>query len=479
MEIHIVYLIIAVLAILALLVYIYFCCKKGKCSQSNTNLDPIVIDYDAYNNGTIVSNLTAEDLQFLLDDLNLEPHHVKKCHCDDDDMVLFPMPLAELNPSIGRLRRRGAAPNGQSNFTIDLLNTAKPLDNKQRAVAVELPAIFSSILPPPSSQNPKNLPVVAILDSGLDTSQLNKAIQLMDTTAFNATLCSNLNPQIPSHGWNFADDNSNVNDTSWFHGTDVTNTFLQTLYPDQAPNPPQFQLLTLKVFGESGFGSYWNIICAFKYLNRLKQAGYTIPIINTSFSFEYDITQESLDNLTNLKKYIDSLTDSVIVSSAGNRKKDLSDNVKTFPACFNETNNIPNPNANNKFLPKSENVVAVAGHNGKYPSEGAPVSPEKLETANFSDPTKAFGSNYGDATADIAAKWKSLVLGKDGAEIKTFNLEGTSFSAPQIAAKLFSHYQASSGQLSNGADLLSNFLNSNQVKNNATKLKVLGNKYID
>ncbi len=434
-----------------------------KDNEDNANISTSISDNEAYAHGTIVKNLSQENLLFLMKEFGLKKDQVKKCFCDDDDMVLFPMPLAILNPSIGKVRTPRVRPNGESNYMINLRENKdgsyhkhyKPMSDK-----------VSAFYAPKIVTSNKKLPVVAILDSGLDIHQFNtSSVNLMDITDFNSAICADQSSESHIYGWNFVNNTSNIDDTSSFHGTDVTNTFLKTLDFPKTNNIEKFQLLTLKLFGESGEASYWDIICAFKYLKRLETEGYNIAIVNSSFGFDFDVNTDSLSNLYYLKEGIDNLKKTVVVASAGNRRKDLN-TEKVFPACYNHVNTIFNPDDTDATkLPVSTNLISVAGHDGK-------------DTPKIFEENSESGSNYGDQTVDIAAKWAYTVQGSIDGQPQDIEVKGTSFSAPQVAAKLFDYYIENNASLY-GKDLKNNFLDDKDVVKKSTTLNVIDGKYIE
>ncbi|WP_198439740.1 S8 family serine peptidase [Pareuzebyella sediminis] len=392
------------------------------------------------------SKYNEEQKNEIIEELKSEfGDNLQTCSCDEDILLWTLDSNIDLDKAIATAKSKGdEGLDGDKNYTFGLYQ-----EIFNRGV------VPNDVIQPILVEGMSDLPVVAILDSGLDIEQLGYAgLQLMNTENINEIInCTEITDASTTSGfgWNFADGNADMSTDEIAHGTNVTKTFISSL---QGAALDEFQILPLKLFDENGRSSYWHMVCAFSYLSKIYGLGYDIALINTSFggalsTLTDDDTEES-DDLLVLKALIDSLDESLIVSSAGNNKSN-NDNIPHFPGSYN---------SNIWFDSPSTNIVVVAGHDNK------------IEPSLFSDAD--IGSNFGVSTVDIAGQWHHTILEMGetpwGDPVDGLILKGTSFSTPIIGAHLLQHY-LELGKSEKGVGLKDNFISNYSPIISATPLQ--------
>jgi len=174
--------------------------------------------------------------------------------------------------------------------------------------------------------NPGDEPViVAVLDTGLDPNLDHNSPNT--NSLYSSYLWDNpegkkscYNTDV--HGWNFADENSNIQDDNerYRHGT-IVSQFIINEFANNVPN--KLQLMTLKTHKADGAGDLFSSICAMHYAIRNGA-----NIINASWGF-YDFKELG-------HPYLDSLITEVLpregilfVTAAGNQIDEIDAKMKT------------------------------------------------------------------------------------------------------------------------------------------------------
>ncbi|WP_209405210.1 S8 family serine peptidase [Pseudozobellia sp. WGM2] len=373
------------------------------------------------------SNYSDEEAAAIKEELiELFGDNIQTCSCDED-IILWTIPDSlDLNGVIAIAKSKGnQGLDGDKNYIID---SYREIFNRG--------IVPSKVEEPTFIQDDTDIPVIAILDSGLDLNQIGiDNLQLMETTTINNNIkcvVQSDSDQQSNFGWNFAEGNADMSVDATAHGTNVLKTFVDNL---QGTPLDRFQVLPLKIFDDQGKSSYWKVVCAFSYLNQLAEMGYDIALINTSFGGQLPNFTIDEDLLT-LKSYIESLEKSLIVSSAGNDMSNI-DNTPHFPASYN---------SDIWFTDPPLNMMVVAGHNAE-------------KTVQLFNGT-GVGSNYGNQSVDLAGRWHLTILETGemfGSPASGLELSGTSFSTPFIGAHLFKHY-LDKNRTEKGADLKNSFI---------------------
>jgi len=167
--------------------------------------------------------------------------------------------------------------------------------------------------------------IVAVLDTGLDPN--------LDHNSPNAnSLYSSYlwaNPEgkkscysTDVHGWNFADENSNIQDDNerYRHGT-IVSQFIINEFTNNVPN--KLQLMTLKTHKADGSGDLFSSICAMRYAIRNGA-----NIINASWGF-YDFKELGHPYLDSLITEVLPMKGILFVTAAGNQIDEIDDKMKT------------------------------------------------------------------------------------------------------------------------------------------------------
>ena len=167
-------------------------------------------------------------------------------------------------------------PAGRGKVTPGLVALIDSL--KLRSILIDKPA--PGVI---DGTTPDNKVNIAIVDSGINFFGSNSFDPfLMDTSSFDNS-CAN---QVS--GWNFIDGNEDVLDYNG-HGSYVTGLISTQL---QAANV-EYRILPVRIFDENGYGSYWDMICAFNYIRALQEHT-NIPkihLVNASFGYTFGNNQ--------------------------------------------------------------------------------------------------------------------------------------------------------------------------------------------
>lgn len=225
---------------------------------------------------------------------------------------------------------------------------------------------------------------IAVLDTGIDLRYFDDAPFLYNTSGLGD--CGGYG------GWNFSGvGSSNVFDDHG-HGTYVTKIITETLKAKGIG----YRILPLKVLDSEGKGSFWNLLCALSYLQKIQKEGANIHLVNASLggTMGEDYFQKS-DLFNTIVQELKN--DMLIVTSAGNEGVDTDlGNLRHYPSSYT-----------------AENILAVGGH-------------YKEVDGNLKVHLQ---SNYGKQSIDLAAPFEITVAG-----LPLAILEGTSFSTAYVTA---------------------------------------------
>ncbi|MEL7148134.1 MAG: S8 family serine peptidase, partial [Bacteroidota bacterium] len=250
---------------------------------------------------------------------------------------------------------------------------------------------------------------VAVIDTGLD-------YQYFSSVLYNSKAPSACDENIS--GWDFVNDDNDPLDDH-YHGTLVTQILTQSFDSMEIP----YRILPLKAFDENGRGSYFDVMCAIRYI---KEQG-DINIVNMSFGWN------ELDNIDIMKGLIDETKQTLFVASAGNRGKntDLPGN-EHYPSGFD-----------------SNNLLAVAGYVSQ--SEGSIQTTDATGSGTNSNIMLDPRSNYGQLSIDIAAPFiRNIRMERCDENGKTVTVEarvgGTSYGVPFVIGRAGYHLYNNTSQ---------------------------------
>ncbi|MUH38190.1 hypothetical protein D9O36_20270 [Zobellia amurskyensis] len=234
---------------------------------------------------------------------------------------------------------------------------------------------------------------IAIIDSGVDfgkpfTNTPYNTPYLMKTSDF---LDCNNSPT----GWNFTDEGAS-NDILDLNGHGSMVTKIVTSELDKKSH--KYSILPIKAFNQDGEGSYWNVVCAFGYLQEIQKKGAEINIINASFG---KAIKKSLFHEKNLLNTMIQELDSagvLVVTSAGNEGLDTD---------FGEKRHFPSG-----FI--ADNILSVGGYSGDGNND---IEIDAL-------------SNFGKISIDVAAPFSDWIITNFDPVIDP--VQGTSFSTAYV-----------------------------------------------
>lgn len=268
---------------------------------------------------------------------------------------------------------------------------------------------------------------IAVLDTGIDYRYFNDGPFLYNTSGLG---------DCPGYiGWNFRGEGSyNVFDDHG-HGTYVTKIITETLKAKGIG----YRILPLKVLDNEGKGSFWNLLCALSYLQKIQKEGANIQLVNASWGGTMAKKYfEDSDLFNTMVKELEK--DMLVVTSAGNEGVDTDlGNLRHFSSSYT-----------------AKNILAVGGHY-KDTDGKLKVHPR---------------SNYGTKSIDLAAPYKIDVAGLPNAI-----LEGTSFSTAYVTALAAEFYKNYDGN-PNPSDIKDKLLVSAGMKPNLVDEKIAGKRAV-
>ncbi len=235
---------------------------------------------------------------------------------------------------------------------------------------------------------PKNTDLtIAILDTGVDYNYFGFQSPFLYNVKQGPDPYSDQG-LVDYYGWDFVNGDNNPFD-DYGHGTVVSSIIYEALREKNV----DFQILPVKVFDQHGNGSYFDILCGFKYAAKNTD----VDIINMSFGWyaqKLTLLEQSISELEN---------DILITSSAGNKH-------------LNTDQHLHYPSSHS-----SANILSIAAINN---------DPLNIDLAWF--------SNYGPNTVDIAAPGEDIPFYITPNDYVTFS--GTSFSCAFASAFAGEHY---------------------------------------
>ena len=303
--------------------------------------DQIVVQYDAL--------LTEAQKQLLRDQYGVTSY--KKCTCADPTLELW----------IFTLDRDGNLPGGGGIEEIvvgakeetelegaEVNPTFQHMGQKLNASfgVEDMVAATANVVS--TNQNV----TIAVLDTGVDYNYFGFENPFLYNSQAGQNSCYD-NGQEDIFGWDFVNQDNNPFD-DYGHGTVITSL----IYDKLSEQDVDFQILPVKAFDQDGRGTYFDILCGFRYAATKGD----VDIINMSFGWYHT-------NYELLGRFVEESEDKVmLVSSAGNSDQN-NDQTPHYPSSYNVSNGL--------------SIAALA------------ESPFNIELAYF--------SNYGTNSVDIAA----------------------------------------------------------------------------
>ncbi len=220
---------------------------------------------------------------------------------------------------------------------------------------------------------------IAVLDTGVQYDYKGFTIPFLYNNEGDNTCFTSSYQEIS--GWDFVNNDNNPYDDNG-HGTIVTHIITRTLDAYKYP----YQILPIKVLGQDGEGTYFNVLCGFQYAISKKR----LDIINMSLGWyhkPYRLLQELISKLERER-------DILIITSAGNMTSD-NDVIPHFPSSYMHKNIL-------SITSMNSDMNALAKH-----------------------------ANYGILHVDLAAPGEHIPFSYQG---QIQYVSGTSFAAPHASA---------------------------------------------
>ncbi len=220
---------------------------------------------------------------------------------------------------------------------------------------------------------------LAILDTGIDLNQLPNTGPFLYQLRPNESGCVE-NGKRELSGWDFVNHDNNPHDDNG-HGTIVTGIIKSGL----SSNTNDFEILPVKIFDHKGEGSYFTLLCGYKYATSKP----SVSIINMSFGWYYKKGRL-------LNRYISENDHILHVTSAGNDS--INNDIEPhFPSSYRHAHS------------------AAIGS----------INANKTDIAEF--------SNYGTSNVDFLSLGDSVIFYDINGE--KYIVFGTSYAAPFVTAK--------------------------------------------
>ena len=340
---------------------------------SSTGSNQIIINYD--------ESLTETERQALRNQYGVTDY--KTCKCADPNLELWVFQGGVDTGAI--IEEVTASANGDSGIEDAGFNPKVDLIGTTNQVAFGPADVnFARQQVVPVNQNV----TIAVLDTGIDYNYPGFDSPVIYNNSLNPDACIE-NGMQDYYGWDFVNQDNDPYDEGYGHGTRVSYLIKETM---EAHNV-DFQILPVKVFDQNGEGSYFDILCGFRYATKNPD----VNIINMSFGW-YD------DRFTLLEKFISEAQDQVMITaSAGNYAVDT-DQFAHYPSGYD-----------------SENIIATAAMQGFTTN---------IALTSF--------SNFGIKTIDVAAQGENIPFTIGPGEV--IYLSGTSYANAKLTAHAATEY---------------------------------------
>jgi len=339
---------------------------------------------------------------------------IKRCLCDENIFLIGIDPTlgAETNVTNAGNSRPGLGDEGggfSPNYVIENTNQEENIPKFTTNKVQPLPR---------SSPNTSTIPLVAILDSGIDLSVFKES-PLAAGLYGKASSPDVCNITDDTSGYNFTVDppNNSITDNHG-HGTAVTLAYKYGLDKIDPSAWSQQRVLPIKVLDECGNGSVYSAACGIAYA---KQKG--ADVINMSFGINF--------NNRHLEYAVKQISRSAIVCSAGNDTMRLS-RSNHFPSGYAYTytsatagQNDPNENGlSNAFevMAINKNFLAAGPDQASYPL----ATYSNYRNSAFAEIGNDIGPIINQAYASISTTRVDCLM------------QGTSFAAPMLSATIVS-----------------------------------------
>ncbi len=227
--------------------------------------------------------------------------------------------------------------------------------------------------------NPSKL-TIATLDTGIDLNHLPNTGPFLYKLRPNESGCVENGKQEIS-GWDFVNHDNNPHDDNG-HGTIVNGIIKSGLSGNYSNN---YEILPVKVFDHNGEGSYFNLLCGYKYATSKP----SVSIINMSFGWYYKKGRL-------LRRYISENNDILHITSAGN----------------DTSNNDIDPHYPSSY--RHNHTVAIGS-----------IDATKTRLADF--------SNYGTSSVDFLSLGENIIFNDSNGD--KYIVSGTSYAAPFVTVK--------------------------------------------
>jgi subtilisin family serine protease len=307
----------------------------------------------------------------------------KTCECADPNLELWILPGNANGGAV--IEEVTASANGDSgvedagfNPKVDLIGTTNQMAFGPADVSVARNKVV------PANQNV----TIAVLDTGIDYNYFGFTQPFLYNNTNNPNTCK-VDGMVDYYGWDFVNQDNDPFDEGYGHGTRVSHLISKTLQEKNV----NFQILPVKVFNQNGEGTYFDILCGFKYATNNSD----VNIINMSFGW-YD------DQFQLLEKFITEAQEDVLITTSAGNYGVNTDQILHFPSGY-----------------ENSNIIATAALQGYA---------DMISLASF--------SNYGTHTVDVAAKGSNIPFYISPSD--AILLAGTSYANAYMTAHAATQY---------------------------------------
>ena len=386
--------------------------STGPYATSKVPVPKPTAEIDPSNIIVRLKGLTDVEKKIVRDEHNVTDY--KTCSCGDKDLELWGLNPIGLSAEAAVQNLRNKRAEGDTNFFFPI---PKPESFSQSDCYFSKDICLSDDNDPCVN--------IVVMDSGINTNYFNDAPFLYDTSGLGG--CAG------NFGWNFIGEGSSDVSDDHGHGTYVTKIITDMLKAKEV----RHRILPLKVLDSEGNGSFWDVLCALSYLQKIQNEGANIHLVNLSLgaTMEKELFKFS-DYFNIIVKEL--MKEVLVVTSAGNESLDTDlGSLRHFSSSYD-----------------AENILAVGGH-------------QEIDGELRMHPR----SNYGVQSIDLAAPYKIEVAG-----LPVGVLEGTSFSTAYVTA-LAAEFYMNNGKPKLPA-LRDEFLKSDDIKPNLVDDKIAGNRAV-